>query len=56
MITEFTEETVPLLSIPTLVRQYRDLHIIGARRRLTNREADQMTAVVNELRSRKVLD
>jgi hypothetical protein len=56
MITEFAEETTVRLSTPTLVRKYKDLHVTGARRRLTDREADQMTAVVNELRHRNVLN
>lgn len=56
MIIEFTKESITQLTTPTLVRRYRDLHIQGSHRLLTQRDADEMTAVVDELRSRRVLD
>lgn len=39
-----------------LVREYRDLHVTGSHRRLSNGEASQLLAVVNELRNRRILD
>lgn len=54
--TEFTKATVTELNTPTLVRHFRDLHVLGSHQRLTDDQASQMSAVVDELRRRGVLD
>lgn len=43
-------------STPTLVRTFVELRIVGARRRLSDRERTILDSVVDELRRRAVLD
>lgn len=43
-------------STPTLVRLYRDLYVKGSQERLSNGDYYQIEQVINELRSRNVLD
>lgn len=43
-------------STPDLVREFARTKVIGSQRRLTNKELDRLSHVVNELRLRRVLD